>query len=380
MNLVEQFPVIGRHVWLNHAAISPWPAAVSRAMTDYVNDNASHGPLGYGRWLEIEARLRERAARLLNAASVEDIALVANTSTGLNRIARGLDWEPGDSVVFPANDFPSNRLPWQALADQGVEPRAVELDHNDPERSLITAIGPSTRLLAVSSVQYDTGLRLDLKRLGDACQRHGVLFAIDAIQHLGALPLDVAQTGADFVVAGSHKWLMAPEGLALFWSSPQARAHMKVVDPGWRMYPDPFNFGREEDSPPESARRFEPGTLNTAGIFGLDAAIGLLLELDPDDTARALLDRTDLLTDGLMRMPGVGLTSPLERERRAGIVSFRMTGISAQKVTATLTLKDIYPTARGKVVRVSPHFYTPIAQIEQALERIAELAARPRSA
>ena len=349
-------------------------------MAEFVSDNASHGPLGYGRWLEIEARLRERSARLLNADSADDIALIANTSTGLNRIARGLEWQPGDNVVFPANDFPSNRLPWQALADREVEARSVELDGNDPERSLIAAMGPTTRLLSVSSVQYDTGLRLDLRRLGDACQRHGVLFCIDAIQHLGAVPLDVEEAGADFVVAGSHKWLMAPEGLALFWSRPEARAQLNVVDPGWRMYPDPFNFGREDHSPPDSALRFEPGTLNTAGIFGLDAAIGVLLEHQPERIGKALLDRTDLLTEGLMKIPGVGLTSPLERERRAGIVSFRMAGITAQEVTAKLTLKGIYPTARGKVVRLSPHFYTPIAQIEQTLASIGELAARPESA
>jgi cysteine desulfurase / selenocysteine lyase len=376
MDLTEQFPVIDRHVWLNHAAISPWPAAVSKAMSDYVKDNANQGPLGYRRWLETEARLRERAARLLGADSADDIALVANTSTGLNRIARGLDWESGDSVVFPASDFPSNRLPWQGLASRGVEARAVELEPRDPERALIGAIGPSTRLMSVSSIQYDTGLKLDLKRLGDACARHGVLFCIDAIQQLGALPLDLEHSGADFVVAGSHKWLLAPEGLALFWSRPEARAQLELVDPGWRMYPDPFNFERTDHSAPNGAVRFEPGTLNTAGIFGLDAAIGLLLDLDPEQSAQALLDRTDRLTDGLMKMPGVGLASPLERERRAGIVSFRMSSMSAERVTAELAKHAIHAAPRGKLVRLSPHFYTPLAQIEKTIESIAELAAR----
>ncbi len=375
MKLAEQFPVIDRHVWLNHAAISPWPAAVSDALTDFVADHTRRGPLGYGRWLEIEARLRHRACQLLAADSSDDIALVANTSTGLNRIARGLDWISGDSVVFPANDFPSNRLPWMALEDIGVKAHAVELNQHDPERALIAAIGPSTRVLSVSSVQYDTGMRLDLERLGAACRRHGVLFCIDAIQHLGALPLDVEQAGADFVISGSHKWLMAPEGLAIFWSRPEAREQLRVVDSGWRMVPEPFDFGHEDYLGSESAVRFEPGTLNTAGIIGLDAAIGLLLDHDPQDSAEQLLNLTDRLTEGLMKIPGVGLTSPIERERRAGIVSFRIAGISAEEVTTALTMRDIHAATRGQRVRLSPHFYTPIAQIEQTLECIAELAA-----
>ncbi len=376
MNLAEQFPVIDRHVWLNHAAISPWPAAVSRAVADYVEDNARRGPLGYGQWLDIEARLRERACRLLNADSSQDIALVANTSTGLNRIAGGLDWSSGDSVVFPANDFPSNRLPWLALADRGVKAHAVTLNDNDPERSLIAAIGPSTRVLSVSSVLYDTGLRLDLKRLGDACKRHGVLFCIDAIQHLGALPLDVELTGADFVVAGSHKWMMAPEGLAIFWSRPEAREQLQTLDSGWRMFSDPFNFEREYPCSPDTASCFEPGTLNTAGIIGLNTAVDLLLEHDPGATAGRLLDLTDRLTEGLMKIPGVGLASPLERDRRAGIVSFWISESSAEEVTASLNLRDIHAATRGKRVRLSPHFYTPMAQIEQTLKCVADLAAR----
>ncbi len=370
----ELFPVIRRHTWLNHAAISPWPEPVSKAMRDFVADNASQGPLGYGRWLQVEQRLRERAPGLFAQEHPDDIALLPNTSAGLNRVARGLDWREGDSVVFMADDFPSNRLPWQGLGRLGVQPRPVSLDAHDPERSLIAAMGPSTRLLAVSSVHYETGLRLDLTRLGEACSRHGVLFCIDAIQHLGALPLDVDQVQADFVVGGSHKWLLAPEGLAVFWSRPEARALLEVVEPGWRMFADPFNFARADWTAPASARRFEPGTLNTAAIHGLEASISLLLEHGLDQIGSALLDRTDLLTEALESVPGIWLTSPVERERRAGIVSLVIDGMDSDRALAQLTLNGIHAAIRGRCLRLSPHFYTPIEQLEATIEVIRKLA------
>ncbi|TVR95679.1 MAG: aminotransferase class V-fold PLP-dependent enzyme [Wenzhouxiangellaceae bacterium] len=373
-DLAAEFPVIERHSWLNHAAISPWPTAVSRAMSSYVRANAERGPLDYGSWLQLEQSLREKAAALFGSDRADDVALVANTSTGLNRVARGLDWQHGDSVVFVEGDFPSNCLPWQRLASMGVNARAVRLDPHDPERSLIAALGPSTRLLAVSSVHYESGLRLDLARLGEACSRQGVLFCIDAIQQLGALPLDAPAVGADFVVAGSHKWLLAPEGLALFWSRPEARALLEVVDPGWRMYPDPFAFERDDAEAPAAARRFEPGTLNTAGILGLEAAVSLLLDHGMEVVGEALLDRTDMLTNALESVPGIWLVSPLQRARRAGIVSLVLDGVSAEAALARLTLNNIHAAVRGKCLRLSPHFYTPQEQLEQTIVLLRELA------
>lgn len=367
----ESFPVIDRHCWLNHAAISPWPRAVADAVGAFVADNAEHGPMHYADWLAVEAQLRRRAAILFGGVQEDDIALVANTSTGLNAIAAGLDWRAGDTVVFPANDFPSNRLPWQHLEQRGVVPRPVTLDAADPERALIAALTPSTRLLAVSSVFYDTGLHLDLERLGAACARHGALFCVDAIQHLGALPMDVNSIEADFVVAGSHKWLLAPEGMGLFWSRPEARALLTVAAPGWRMFPDPFNFERSDWSPPGSARRFEPGTLNNAAIHGLNAAVGLLNDHGADVVGRALRERSDCLTEGLQRLPGVQVTSPLATERRAGIVTFRAASATSESLVERLSERQIHAARRGRQVRLSPHFYTPIEQLEDALATIA---------
>ena len=372
MNYREAFPVIDRHTWLNHAAISPWPAAVGVAMREFVDQNITQGPLGYAKWLDTEQRLRKRAAELLCAVE-DDLALLKNTSEGLSLIAAGLDWQPGDALVCCADDFPSNLLPWRQLVPDFVDVREIPFNDRDPETALLAALSDDVRLLAVSSVRYDSGVRLDLHRLGRAAHGVDALMVVDAIQHLGALPLDVDKTPVDFVVGGSHKWLMAPEGLALFWSRPSARRHLRRLQTGWRMWPDMFNFERPDWTPPDSARRFEPGTMNMAGIHGLEASLALLNAIDEQTRAEQLLDRTGWLIDGLKNMPGVEIITPEARSRRAGIVCFVPGHQSPDTVLGRLAEHTIFAARRGRSVRLSPNFYTPEGQIGKTLEVIAEL-------
>ncbi|NKI34546.1 aminotransferase class V-fold PLP-dependent enzyme [Wenzhouxiangella sp. XN79A] len=377
MPIASVFPVIDRHIWLNHAAISPWPAPVADAMRAFVDDNACYGPLHYNDWLEVEAGLRRRARDLLDAECESDIALVKNTSDGLGLIAAGLDWQPGDRLLLLAGEFPSNRLPWYQLTPKEVEVVELPFDPADPEAALIEALDARTRLVAISAVRYDSGIRIDLARLGRACRRHGALLAVDAIQQLGALPLSVRELSVDFVVGGSHKWLLAPEGLALFWSRPEARERLRPVQSGWRMWPDMFDFDRADWSPPADARRFEPGTLNMAGIHGLAAALGVLLETPADERAAALEARVEHLVDGLSGLPDLVLDTPRAARRRAGIVTFSSPRRAPDRLLGDLRRAEVFAARRGPGVRLSPHFYTPIEQLDRALDVVADALARP---
>lgn len=344
-------------------------------MGRFVDDNAANGPLGYGRWLKTEARLRARLADLLHANSPEDIALVKNTSEGLNLVASGLEWKPGDAVVLPAGEFLSNALPWRALGERGVEVREVAFEPADPEAVLIDALDDRTRLLAVSSVRYDSGIRIDLQRLARAAHACGALVCVDAIQELGALEMDVGQLDVDFLVAGAHKWLLAPEGLGVFWSAPRARARLRQTQHGWRMWEDMFSFRQPRAQPPDSGRRFEPGTLNMAGIHALDAAVGLLLEIGPGSVAEALLARSRRILAGLKDLPGIRIETPDAAGRHGGITSFVPSQRPAPELVKRLASRGIHAAARGPAVRLSPHFYTPLEQIDRALEAIADLSA-----
>jgi len=320
-----------------------------------------------------EEGLRGQIAEYIHAPDAEDISLLRNTSEGLNIIATGIAWQAGDEVLFPANEFPSNMLPWQWLEQKGVIARPIPLCPEHPESALLEAIGPKTRLVAVSSVQFDTGLKLDLQLISSACKAHDALFSVDAIQHLGALPMDVQAIDMDFLVCGSHKWLMAPEGVGFLWTKESVRNTMDVALPGWRMYHDPFNFNRTDWTPPCSGRRFETGTVNMFGLHGLSAALDLLSELDPKRTGEELLDRTDHIVAALQDAPQINLITPTPREQRAGIVCFGTQTADAERVVEQLAAEDIYVAKRGHNIRVSPHFFTPLDQIDAFLSRVTDM-------
>ena len=213
------------------------------AVQQFAEENMRQGARHYTRWLETEVHLREQCRSLLNAPSADDIALLKNTSEALSVVAHGLAWRTGDNVVISDQEFPSNRIVWQSLQEDGVETRCVDLTRGaSPEQALVACMDKHTRLLAVSSVQYASGLRLDLDRLGTLCRDRGVLFCVDAIQSLGALPLDVQACGADFVMADGHKWLLGPEGCAVFYVRSQVRERLRLRQYGWHMVEDHLDF------------------------------------------------------------------------------------------------------------------------------------------
>lgn len=370
---VDEFPTLERETWLNHAAIAPWPHVVIEAMQRFVVDNARRGPRAYRDWLTIEGQLRQRLATLLGGVDPEDIAITENTSAGLNFVATGLDWRAGDRIVIPAGEFPSNRLPWIALAERGIDVVEVDLPPEQPESALINALDPRTRLMSVSAVRYDTGIRLDLERLGAACRQGNVLFCVDAIQQVGAMPIDPQGCGVDFLAAGAHKWLMCPEGIGFFWSSGEAREQLHQTRHGWRMCSRPFDFDKSDWQPRHSARRFEIGTLNTAGIHALHAATGLILDYGPETIARSLLERISHLYQALQTIEGIEITTPTDPERRAGIISFCHSRHSPQRLFSALAERDIHAAVRGPQLRLSPHFYTPMDALDRTLEVIAQM-------
>ena len=235
IDLADQFPQQNDIYYLNHAAVSPWPRSTAEAVSEFAKENVQHGAADYPRWLGVEQSLRKNLARLINAPSSKNIALQKNTSEGLSTIAYGIEWNPGDQIVISNQEFPSNRIVWESLQDRGVEVIQADLSGPDPEQAVIDCLGPKARLLSISSVQYGTGLTLDLVKLGQTCRQREVLFCVDAIQSIGALPFDVVANQADFVVADGHKWMLGPEGVALLYLSDRVLASLKLHQYGWHM-------------------------------------------------------------------------------------------------------------------------------------------------
>ncbi len=368
-----EFPLDAGLIYLNHAAVSPWPRRTAEAVQRFAEENMRQGARDYPRWMETETRLREQCRRLLNAPSADDIALLKNTSEALSVVAYGLPWQAGDNVVSSDQEFPSNRIVWQSLQDEGVETRLVDLAQGaSPEQALAERMDERTRLLAISSVQYASGLRLDLDQLGNICRERGVLFCVDAIQSLGALPLDVQACGADFVMADAHKWLLGPEGCAVFYVRPQVRDRLRLRQYGWHMVEDHLDFSRQDWQVAASARRFECGSPNMLGIHALSASLALLEQVGMETVAARVLANSAYLMEALSSLPDIDILTPQQPGRYAGIVTFRHRRIDAAELHHRLVARDVICAQRGNGVRFSAHFHTTRKQLEAAVAAVEQ--------
>ena len=369
--LESEFDLDPNVSYLNHAAVSPWPLQAARAVADFAAENARIGAQYYPAWIETETQLRDNLARLINAPSPDDIALVKNTSEALSFVAYGLDWQDGDEIIISDQEFPSNRIVWESLADKGVIVREVALSAgSDSEDAIIAAMGPRTRLLAISSVQYGTGYRIDVAKLGQACRSRDVLFCVDAIQSIGALPLDVQAMQIDFTMADGHKWLLGPEGLGVFYVRPELRNQLKLSEYGWHMIEKRGDFSQRDWTIANSAVRFECGSPNMLAAHALEASTALLLKVGIDQVSALIQSKVDYLAAQLKTIAGVELLSSRDPSRSSGILTFRVKGQDSQALYTALMKANVVCACRGGGVRFSPHYYTPESALDLVISRL----------
>lgn len=367
--IATEFPEQPNHIYLNHAAVAPWPKRSADAVCDFARENLQYGAKHYPRWLEVEGQTRQLLARLINAPAADDIALLKNTSEGLSFIAYGLDWQAGDNIVISDEEFPSNRVVWQSLAHLGVEVREINLGKCDqPEQALLAATDSRTRLLSISSVQYASGLRMKLETLGKFCHQHDILFCVDAIQSLGALDFDVQACHADFVVADGHKWMLGPEGVALFYVRPKLRPTLKLHEFGWHMLQYASDYQRKQWQATETAQRFECGSPNMLGIHALHASLSLLQEIGIPQIETEIIERSCYLIELIHQAPELELLSREDPDRISGIINFTHRETAPEVLHKQLMQDGVICAARGRGVRFSPHFYTPLPQLAQAVK------------
>ncbi|MDD5268686.1 MAG: aminotransferase class V-fold PLP-dependent enzyme [Methylococcales bacterium] len=366
-----EFPLTDSLIYLNHAAVAPWPKRTCAAVIKFAEQNTRYGSHFYQDWLNKEAELRTQLMALLNASSADDIALVKNTSEALSFVAYGLTWKDGENIVSSNEEFPSNRLPWESLADQGVEFRQADLHSADtPEDALFALVDSKTRLLTISSIQFASGLRLDLERIGEFCKRRGILFCIDAIQSLGAVQFDVLAYQADFVMADGHKWMFGPEGLGVFYSTPEARDKLKLTQFGWHMMKNTHNYENKSWEVHPTARRFECGSPNMLGIHALAASLSLLLETGMSTVEALVIERSNYLKDAIDKNRDLILLSERQNRLKSGLVIFKHRTVANEMLYNHLQKNGVVCALRGGGIRFSPHFYNTLEEIDRALELV----------
>ena len=365
----SEFPVTQKYIYLDHSGVSPLPLRVKSAIETFLAEASSGGAFHYPKWAQQVVEIRQSCATFINAQASE-IAFVKSTSHGLSIVAQGLDWKPGDNVLIYEKEFPSNIYPWLDLQKKGV---AVKIIPFQDGRISIDDIGKlidsRTRLLALSAVQFANGFRLDLKSVGDLCRSKKVLFCVDAIQSLGVLPMDVKEYNIDFLSADGHKWLLGPEGIGLFYCRRELveRIHPPLI--GWKTVKKEFDFDHADFALKIDAGRFEEGSMNLLGIFGLGAAISLLSEVG----VKAIEERVLGLGDAIIREAeerGYALLTPKARKERGGNITIAG-DFDPAGTRDRLREQGIMMNARGGGLRISPHFYNSEEEIAALFKALA---------
>ena len=352
-------------VYLNHAAVSPISFRVRDAIDRYLTRRALKGiePYPWAQKMALETKIM--IAQMLHARA-DQIAFVLNTSDGLNLLAGGIDWQPGDRVLINDLEFPANVYPFLNLKRRGVEVDIIQSkDYKVTPEQIAAGITSRTKLISISHVQFSTGAKMDLAAIGKLCRERDILFAVDAIQSLPHTSIDVVKDSIDWLACGPHKWLMSPEGTVFIFASDRVLAQLHQPYLGWTSVDDPFNFA---DLDPERLRpdagRFENGNLNFPGIAGLNASMKFFFEFGLPEMERRVLDLSGYLIDRL-EMRGVEVITPKQENERAAIVSFQFP--ESEKVHERLNSQQIVISLRAGRLRVAPHFYNTEEEIKKLL-------------
>lgn len=365
----EQFPITRNFNFQNHAAVAGLSVRAAEAIRKYTETARDYAYLGESFFTEV-SRVRKLAAKLINA-NADEVTFCKSTSEGISFVANGLQWNTGDNVVLANVEFPANVFPWMNLQARGVRLKTViEESGRIPLEKMIAAIDNRTRVVTISAVQYASGYRADLAMLGEVCRERGVFLCVDAIQALGAFPVDVQAMNIDFLAAGGHKWLCAGEGIGIFYCNKSLLGHLRPSTVGWMSMKPTKDFGDMTFEFRDNARRFDAGSYNHAGIHALGGALDLIFEFGLDNITERITMLTDLLVDGV-REKGYRVLSPRRPEEKSGIVSFFSDVHDLAHIRDHLQneYRIIIAQREGRL-RASPHYYTTEDEIRQLVHHL----------
>lgn len=363
------FLITKEKVYLDHASTGPLTTRARNAMEGFLDIYEMEGNITKEMLETTEEETRKLAARLLGA-DVSEIAIVKNTSQGLIIPMNALSWEKGTNVILVKGGFPANIYPWlYNLPD--VEKRYVELEKDeDFVDKCVSVVNKRTRAITVDWIDFLTGARLDLERLGEFCHNRGILLFVDGIQGLGAIKIDLSKVYVDFFSAGASKWLFGPQGVGIMFISKRIFNQLKPNNTGWLSAEwDNFNDFSQLRPLKNTAARYEEGTRNLIGIYGFREHLKLILEIGVEEIEKRIFSFRKMLINGLKER-GCEILSPLDKGNGSGIVTFKPKRTSSEELYDNLVAKKIIVSLRGGWLRVSPHFYNTEEEIEQFLSNV----------
>ncbi|MCH7974357.1 MAG: aminotransferase class V-fold PLP-dependent enzyme [Bacteroidetes bacterium] len=365
-NVRDYFPHIKNSIiFFNNASTGPLSTPVIEEMNLYIKENSNSDIDGFRSFLTREKESKIMIAEMINTTT-DRIAFVDNTSNGINYLAQGIDWKKGDRILLNDLEFPANVYPFLNLKEAGVEVDFVKSKEGIVTADdLIKGIKPGTRLVAVSQVQFLTGYRIDLGKLGDECKKRNIILLVDAIQGCGAINPDVKKMNIDFLSAGTQKWMLGLQGLGFIYLSEELQKNLKQRFVGWKSVINAWNILDYDLTLREQASRFQNGTISEIGVYAIYASLKLLKEVGFNNIEETVLDNASYLTKRLLEIGLKPLLAGCRKENRSGIVTCKID--NAQKVYDELLKENIHSAVREGFIRFSPNFYNNREDIESVI-------------
>ncbi|MEM9366004.1 MAG: aminotransferase class V-fold PLP-dependent enzyme [Planctomycetota bacterium] len=372
----NQMPVTKHWAYFDHAAVGPLSGPAATVVRNFAIEAAEHGDTPWLSWSQRVHSLRDTTAKLLNCDR-DEVALIPNTTTGINVIAEGFPWNEGDNLVSPEGEFPSNLFPWQNQAHRGVSMRLVpRRDGRVEVNDLMAQVDDRTRIIALSWVGYASGFRIDLPRLVAAAHAEGVLVMLDAIQGLGMYPLDWQTCPVDFLAADGHKWLLSPEGAGVAVIRREHIPTLRATDVGWASVKNSHDYQHPKLELKDEAARFESGSANMVGLMALAASMELFVAVrqrfGPDCISKRVCDLAAYAHNALKRAGATALFGPFETDHASGIVTFEVAGMSPATFRKRALDHGIVVSCRGGGVRASIHAYNNETDIDQLAQLVVD--------
>lgn len=365
------FPVTEKYAYLNSAAVAPLPTIAAEAVRSQLKDVSENGSVNYIEWVNTKNRARGILGKMLSVKP-EQIAFMRNTSDGFSTVANGFHWRKGDNIVSFAKEFPANFYAWRIVRDRfGVELRlGSEKNGRVDFDELVSFIDDNTRLVSISAVQYGSGFRADLERIGEAARKADALFAVDIIQAFGTMPFDLEAQKIDIAAGASHKWLCSPEGCGVLYVSDRARERIEPSLVGWISVEKAWNFEDLEQNWKPNALAWESGTGCSSLFYGLEQSAKLLFETGAKNIENYLADLTDYLCE-LVKGKNYEIVSSREKDEKSQIVCVKHRGgLPSNDIAEHLEKENIIVSPRGDRVRIAPHFFNNREDIERLAENL----------